>query len=183
MGGICPAAMLVRASRDGDLEVVLRLLYTNPFVDGQELRNALWEAVRCRQLEVLRSLLEFRVDPAGAASPEVSQPPSPLRHVPWTPLLALAVNDCGERAQIVAELVGSQRHDPAGSTIQSSPSQPRKTTSSSSEVCHPASFTGVRRSSIPSLPTPLWAGMDDSPPNSLITTEPFITTMSPPPEQ
>mmetsp|Transcript_126399 Transcript_126399/g.223914 ORF Transcript_126399/g.223914 Transcript_126399/m.223914 type:complete len:383 (-) Transcript_126399:63-1211(-) len=99
--------MLVRASRDGDLEVVLRLLYTNPFIDGQEqqLRNALWEAVRCKRLEVLRSLLEFRVDPASSPSPDLSRPPASLQSTPWTPLLALAVDGCEKRAEIVAELV------------------------------------------------------------------------------
>lgn len=105
--------MLVRASRDGDLEVVLRLLYTNPFIDGQEqqLRNALWEAVRCRQLEVLRSLLEFRVDPASSPSPDLSRPPASLQNTAWTPLLALAVDGCEKRAQIVAELVSRRGGD------------------------------------------------------------------------
>jgi len=97
--------MLVQASRDGRLEVVLRLLYTNPFINRQELRDALWEAVRCRRLEVLRSLLEFRVDPASAPSPGLSQPPAQLRKVQWTPLLALAVNGSSDRAEIVAELL------------------------------------------------------------------------------
>lgn len=97
--------MLVQASRDGDLEVVLRLLYTNPFIHTQELRDAMWEAVRCRRLEILRSLLEFRVDPASPPSPALGKPPAPLRNAPWTPLLALAVNGSTERAEIVAELV------------------------------------------------------------------------------
>jgi len=97
--------MLVQASRDGNLEVVLRLLYTNPFINRQELRDALWEAVRCKRLEVLRSLLEFRVDPTSAPSPALSKPPAQLSKAPWTPLVALAVNGSVERAEIVAELL------------------------------------------------------------------------------
>merc|ERR1719453_348571 len=113
--------MLVQASRDGDLDVVLRLLYTNPFVDDQELRNALWEAARCKRLEVLRSLIEFRVDPEATASPELSAPPSALQHVPWTPLLALAVNDDADRAKIVAELINaSAPRTPRGTRQDSS---------------------------------------------------------------
>eukprot|EP00929_Paragymnodinium_shiwhaense_P057856 TRINITY_DN28977_c0_g1_i1.p1 TRINITY_DN28977_c0_g1~~TRINITY_DN28977_c0_g1_i1.p1 ORF type:complete len:382 (+),score=92.73 TRINITY_DN28977_c0_g1_i1:87-1232(+) len=107
--------MLVKASQDGNVEVVLRLLYTNPFIQQQELRDALWEAVRCRRLEVLRSLLEFKVDPESAPSNELSQAPSPLceqlasSQRLWTPLLALAVNGSSQRAQFVAELL---RHEP-----------------------------------------------------------------------
>jgi len=97
--------MLLQASREGNLDVVLRLLYTNPFLNKQELRDALWESVRCKQLAVLRSLLEFRVDPASSPSPAISQPPLSLRHVSWTPLLALAVNGSQERADLVAELL------------------------------------------------------------------------------
>lgn len=103
--------MLVQASRDGDLEVVLRLLYTNPFIGKQELRNALFEAVRCSQLEVTRSLVEFSVDPMSEPAPEISRPPPALRHVPWTPLLAMAVNGNASRAELVAELL---RGEPAG---------------------------------------------------------------------
>lgn len=99
--------MLLQASRDGDLDLVLRLLYTNPFISKQDLQNALWEAVRCAQLEVLRSLLEFRVDPSAEPSPEVSKPPMTLQHTRWTPLVALAVNGSSRRASIVAELLRS----------------------------------------------------------------------------
>jgi len=102
-------SMLVQASRDGDVDLVLRLLYTNPFLQTQELRDALWEAVRCRRLEILRSLLEFRVDPASPPSAALGAPPAPLGRVPWTPLLALAVNGSAERAEIVAELVARGR--------------------------------------------------------------------------
>jgi len=104
--------MLLQATRDGDLQVVLRLLYTNPFINRQELRDALWESVRCNRLEVLRSLLEFRVDPSSAPSTSLSQPPATLRHLPWTPLLALAVNGAGraeDRADLVAELLRADR--------------------------------------------------------------------------
>lgn len=97
--------MLLQACREGDLDVVLRLVYTNPFLDKQELRDALWESVRCRRLEVLRSLIEFQVDPASVPSPGLSQPPTVLSGAPWTPLVALAVNGSAERAQIVAELL------------------------------------------------------------------------------
>lgn len=97
--------MLLQACREGDLDVVLRLVYTNPFLDKQELRDALWESVRCRRLEVLRSLIEFQVDPASVPSPGLSQPPRVLSGAPWTPLVALAVNGSAERAQIVAELL------------------------------------------------------------------------------
>jgi len=97
--------MLLQACRDGDLDVVLRLLYTNPFIEKQELHDGVWEAVRCKQVEVLRSLLEFRVDPACAPSATLSQPPAQLRHVPWTPLLGLAVSGSMERARLVAELL------------------------------------------------------------------------------
>lgn len=139
----------------------MRLLYTNPFVDAQELRNALWEAVRCRQLEVLRSLLEFRVDPDGAPSPEVSRPPASLRHTPWTPLLALAVNGCPERAHIVAELVGCQRHNRSASPQRpQAPSLPHKTAWAEPE----ASFS----TTMPSLQTLQGVNVDEAP---------FVTAM------
>jgi len=109
--------------------VVLRLLYTNPFINRQELRDALWESVRCNRLEILRSLLEFRVDPSSAPSSSLSQAPASLRHVPWTPLLALAVNGAGraeDRAELVAELLradaskeaGKQRSKPPSPTLE-----------------------------------------------------------------
>mmetsp|Transcript_31957 Transcript_31957/g.62862 ORF Transcript_31957/g.62862 Transcript_31957/m.62862 type:complete len:292 (-) Transcript_31957:23-898(-) len=101
--------MLVQASRDGNLEVVLRLLYTNPFIHRQELRDALWEAVRCERVDVLRSLLEFRVDPQSTPSPLLSKAPIPLGKVPWTPILAMAVNESPSRAEIVAELLSLKR--------------------------------------------------------------------------
>lgn len=97
--------MLLKAARDGDLEVVLRLLYTNPFIRPQELCDSLWEAARGCKLEVLRSLLEFRVDPTCEPSPSISSPLAPLRQLQWTPLVALAVNDSPERAAVVAELL------------------------------------------------------------------------------
>ncbi|CAJ1380648.1 unnamed protein product [Effrenium voratum] len=86
-------------------QVVLRLLYTNPFIRPQELRDSLWEAVRNCQLEVLRSLLEFRVDPMCEPSESISSPPPQLRNRRWTPLLALAVDGSAERAQVVGELL------------------------------------------------------------------------------
>jgi len=101
--------MLLQASRDGNLEVALRLLYTNPFINRQELRDALWEAVRCERVDVLRSLLEFRVDPQSTPSPTLSKAPAPLDKVPWTPILAMAVNDSPSRAEIVAELLSLKR--------------------------------------------------------------------------
>lgn len=116
--------MLLQACRDGDLDVVLRLVYTNPFLDKQELRDALWESVRCRRLEVLRSLIEFQVDPASVPSPGLSQPPRALSGVPWTPLVALAVNGSAERAQIVAELLS--RSDRTTATSSTGLSVPRK---------------------------------------------------------
>lgn len=97
--------MLQKAARDGDLEVVLRLLYTNPFIRPQELRDSLWEAARGCRVEVLRCLLEFGVDPTCEASPSISSPPEPLKQLQWTPLVALAVNGSLERAQVVAELL------------------------------------------------------------------------------
>mmetsp|Transcript_39192 Transcript_39192/g.112424 ORF Transcript_39192/g.112424 Transcript_39192/m.112424 type:complete len:396 (-) Transcript_39192:109-1296(-) len=108
--------MLLQASRDGNLEVVLRLLYTNPFIDRQDLRDALWEAVRCRRVEVLRSLLEFKVDPCSAPSASISQPPPNLKNAPWTPIVALAVNGSKERADVVAELLATGRCREVGQT-------------------------------------------------------------------
>ncbi|CAE8610365.1 unnamed protein product, partial [Polarella glacialis] len=117
------------ASRDGDLEVVLRLLYTNPFISQQELRDSLWESVRLRRLEVLRSLLEFRVDPACQPSPGLSEAPRALRHMPWTPLLALAVDGSSERAELVAELLSASGGAKSASSRRSggvSKAEPRK---------------------------------------------------------
>lgn len=110
--------MLLQACRDGDLDVVLRLLYTNPFINEQELKDGLWEAVRCRQVEVCRSLLEFRVDPACAPSPALSQPPPQLRHVPWTPLLGLAVSGSADRARLVAELLTGRKQCDLDPTVR-----------------------------------------------------------------
>ncbi|CAE7905413.1 rngB [Symbiodinium microadriaticum] len=102
------ADAFVQAARDGDLEVVLRLLYTNPFIGAQELRDSLWEAALNSQTEVVRSLLEFRVDPACKPSSSISRPPDPLRYPQWTPLVALAASGSVERAQVVAELLSAQ---------------------------------------------------------------------------
>ncbi|CAE7391132.1 unnamed protein product [Symbiodinium sp. CCMP2456] len=101
-------AAFAQAARDGDLEVVLRLLYTNPFIGAQELCDSLWEAALNSQTEVVRSLLEFRVDPACKPSSSISRPPDPLRYPQWTPLVALAASGSVDRAQVVAELLSAQ---------------------------------------------------------------------------
>mmetsp|Transcript_107562 Transcript_107562/g.302811 ORF Transcript_107562/g.302811 Transcript_107562/m.302811 type:complete len:320 (-) Transcript_107562:224-1183(-) len=126
--------MLVRASRDGNLDIVLRLLYTNPFVERQELHDALWEAVRCRRVDVVRSLLEFRVDPASAPSPELSRPPDALRErgIKWSPLAALAVNGSTERAELVAELLTNS--SALGGSFCGTPANPGKRRSAADAI-------------------------------------------------
>lgn len=162
--------MLVKASQDGDLEVVLRLLYTNPFISQQELRDSLWEAVKGRRLEVLRSLLEFRVDPACEPSPSISTAPSALRHVQWTPLLALAVNGSLERAEVVAELLAAANAGPTGGStsggsssshaLQSDPKKlaelptpPKKLPDEGLSICHPPSRPQPEQASSTRKPT------------------------------
>eukprot|EP00927_Polykrikos_kofoidii_P078482 TRINITY_DN75302_c0_g1_i1.p1 TRINITY_DN75302_c0_g1~~TRINITY_DN75302_c0_g1_i1.p1 ORF type:complete len:362 (-),score=65.67 TRINITY_DN75302_c0_g1_i1:51-1136(-) len=148
--------MLVQASRDGDLEVVLRLLYTNPFVERQELSDSLWESVRCRRLDVLRSLLEFRVDPTSEPSPALSVPPDPLRRrmketgVRWTPMAALAVNGSKERAQFVCELLC--HNGGASSPATASSSLPTAATAAS--VAHTVAQPSARSVTPPPVRTP-----------------------------
>lgn len=72
------------------------------------MRDSLWEAALNSQTEVVRSLLEFRVDPACKPSSSISRPPDPLRYPQWTPLVALAASGSVERAQVVAELLSAQ---------------------------------------------------------------------------
>lgn len=143
-------SMLVEASRAGDLHVVLRLIYTNPFVDKQELHDSLWEAVRYRRLDVLRSLIEFRVDPDQAPSSTLSTPPKALDRASWTPLVALALEGCGGNAELVAELVGRNHvgtkevSDPKGTC--NVPAKPGK--------CPKASITFAPQSHVAQCPHP-----------------------------
>ncbi|CAE7938401.1 GLB1 [Symbiodinium sp. KB8] len=105
---IWSSGVLPRGAKEAAAKVVLRLLYTNPFIGAQELRDSLWEAALNSQTEVVRSLLEFRVDPACKPSSSISRPPDPLRYPQWTPLVALAASGSVERAQVVAELLSAQ---------------------------------------------------------------------------
>eukprot|EP00931_Biecheleriopsis_adriatica_P077516 TRINITY_DN51066_c0_g1_i1.p1 TRINITY_DN51066_c0_g1~~TRINITY_DN51066_c0_g1_i1.p1 ORF type:complete len:309 (+),score=77.86 TRINITY_DN51066_c0_g1_i1:47-973(+) len=157
--------MLVKATQDGDLEVVLRLLYTNPFIGQQELRDSVWEAVRGCRLEVLRSLLEFRVDPGCEPSQSLSAPPPPLRRVRWTPLLSLAVNGSHERAEIVAELLA------AGQSLQS---EPRGGSSSSSRA-----ERADCKKAIPDVPFKKLAGIVQAPGPVVQRAEPATKGYSP----